>query len=111
MRQAMNDGGPAPEVPSPNQPLAGLVVVEIGHSVAAPFAGHVLGDLGATLVKIENPKGGDDTRSWGPCRSSRDGKASGRGSSQELGRGTTSRGRPLASRWARSSHGPTGECQ
>ncbi len=51
---------------SPNQPLAGLVVVEIGHSVAAPFAGHVLGDLGATLVKVENPKGGDDTRSWGP---------------------------------------------
>lgn len=47
-------------------PLAGLVVVEIGHSVAAPFAGHVLGDLGATLVKVENPEHGDDTRTWGP---------------------------------------------
>jgi hypothetical protein len=49
-----------------SQPLSGLVVVEIGHSVAAPFAGHVLGDLGATVIKIENPDGGDDTRSWGP---------------------------------------------
>jgi len=47
-------------------PLAGLVVVEIGHSVAAPFAGHVLGDLGATLLKVENPGHGDDTRTWGP---------------------------------------------
>jgi len=49
-----------------SQPLAGLVVIELGHSVAAPFAGHVLGDLGATVLKIENPDGGDDTRSWGP---------------------------------------------
>ena len=50
----------------PCLPLAGLVVVELGHSVAAPFAGHVLGDLGATVLKIENPEGGDDTRTWGP---------------------------------------------
>jgi crotonobetainyl-CoA:carnitine CoA-transferase CaiB-like acyl-CoA transferase len=49
-----------------SQPLAGLVVIELGHSVAAPFAGHVLGDLGATVLKVENPDGGDDTRSWGP---------------------------------------------
>lgn len=49
-----------------SQPLAGLVVVEIGHSVAAPFAGHVLGDLGAMVLKVENPEGGDDTRAWGP---------------------------------------------
>ena len=49
-----------------SQPLAGLVVVEIGHSVAAPFAGHVFGDLGATVLKVENPEHGDDTRSWGP---------------------------------------------
>jgi crotonobetainyl-CoA:carnitine CoA-transferase CaiB-like acyl-CoA transferase len=47
-------------------PLAGIVVVEIGHSVAAPFAGQVLGDLGATVVKVENPEGGDDARKWGP---------------------------------------------
>ena len=50
----------------PNRPLDGIVVVEIGHSVAAPFAGHVLGDLGATVIKVENPEGGDDARKWGP---------------------------------------------
>ena len=49
-----------------NMPLAGLTIVEMGHSVAAPFAGVALADLGATLVKIENPKHGDDTRTWGP---------------------------------------------
>jgi crotonobetainyl-CoA:carnitine CoA-transferase CaiB-like acyl-CoA transferase len=47
------------------RPLAGIVVVELGHSVAAPCAGLVLGDLGADVVKIEKP-GGDDARKWGP---------------------------------------------
>jgi crotonobetainyl-CoA:carnitine CoA-transferase CaiB-like acyl-CoA transferase len=47
-------------------PLAGIVVVEIGHSVAAPYAGQVLGDLGATVIKVENPQAGDDARNWGP---------------------------------------------
>ncbi len=46
-------------------PLAGIVVVELGHSVAAPFAGQVLGDLGAEVIKIEKPAG-DDARHWGP---------------------------------------------
>lgn len=50
----------------PAQPLAGLTVVELGHSLAAPYGGQILGDLGARVVKIENPKGGDDARSWGP---------------------------------------------
>lgn len=49
-----------------NLPLSGITVVEIGHSVAAPFAGQVLGDLGARVVKVENPQGGDDARAWGP---------------------------------------------
>lgn len=48
-----------------DQPLAGIVVVELGHSVAAPFAGQILGDLGAEVIKIEKP-GGDDARQWGP---------------------------------------------
>ncbi|HUB95542.1 MAG TPA: CoA transferase [Stellaceae bacterium] len=48
------------------RPLDGIVVVELGTSVAAPFAGHVFGDLGAKVVKVENPNGGDDARSWGP---------------------------------------------
>ena len=47
-------------------PLTGLVAVEIGTSVAAPFAGQILADLGAEVVKIENPQGGDDARNWGP---------------------------------------------
>lgn len=47
-------------------PLENLVVVELGHSVAAPVAGLILAELGATVVKIENPQGGDDARNWGP---------------------------------------------
>ncbi|WP_213763693.1 CoA transferase [Caballeronia sp. dw_19] len=47
-------------------PLAGITLVEMGHSVAAPFAGQIFGDLGARVVKVENPAGGDDARSWGP---------------------------------------------
>ena len=46
-------------------PLAGLVVVELGHSVAAPFGGQILGDLGADVIKIEKADG-DDARKWGP---------------------------------------------
>jgi crotonobetainyl-CoA:carnitine CoA-transferase CaiB-like acyl-CoA transferase len=46
-------------------PLAGIVVVELGHSIAAPACGQILGDLGAEVVKIEKPKG-DDARAWGP---------------------------------------------
>lgn len=47
-------------------PLEGITVVELGHSVAAPFAGQILGDLGARVIKIENPDRGDDARNWGP---------------------------------------------
>ena len=50
---------------SAGAPLHGIVVVELGHSVAAPCAGQILGDLGAEVVKIEKP-GGDDARNWGP---------------------------------------------
>jgi crotonobetainyl-CoA:carnitine CoA-transferase CaiB-like acyl-CoA transferase len=48
------------------KPLAGLVVIEIGHSIAAPFAGLILSELGAEVLKVENPKGGDHARGWGP---------------------------------------------
>lgn len=51
-------------VPS-SLPLAGHVVIELGHSVAAPFAGQILADLGAEVIKIEKPAG-DDARHWGP---------------------------------------------
>ncbi len=48
-----------------NLPLKGRVVVELGHSVAAPAAGQILADLGADVVKIEKAEG-DDARKWGP---------------------------------------------
>ncbi len=47
-------------------PLQGTVVVEIGHSVAAPFAGLVFGQLGAEVIKVEHPQDGDHARGWGP---------------------------------------------
>ena len=53
-------------MPNDAQPLAGLTVVEFSTSVAAPFAGQILADLGARVLKIENPDGGDDARRWGP---------------------------------------------
>lgn len=46
-------------------PLTGLVVIELGHSVAAPFAGQILADLGAEVIKVEKTEG-DDARHWGP---------------------------------------------
>lgn len=46
-------------------PLAGFTVIELGHSVAAPFAGQILADLGAEVIKIEKAAG-DDARHWGP---------------------------------------------
>jgi crotonobetainyl-CoA:carnitine CoA-transferase CaiB-like acyl-CoA transferase len=49
-----------------HKPLAGITVVELGTSVAAPFAGLILADLGACVIKVENPNGGDYARDWGP---------------------------------------------
>ncbi|MBA4356063.1 MAG: CoA transferase, partial [Novosphingobium sp.] len=46
-------------------PLAGLKVVEFARILAGPWAGQILADLGADVVKIESPAG-DDTRRWGP---------------------------------------------
>ncbi|HEU4961934.1 MAG TPA: CaiB/BaiF CoA-transferase family protein [Sphingomonas sp.] len=46
-------------------PLTGLKVVELARILAGPWAGQVLADLGAEVVKVESPEG-DDTRRWGP---------------------------------------------
>jgi crotonobetainyl-CoA:carnitine CoA-transferase CaiB-like acyl-CoA transferase len=46
-------------------PLSGVTVVELGHSVAAPYACEILGDLGADVIKIEKADG-DDARNWAP---------------------------------------------
>ena len=56
-------------IPSSNRPagpLAGLVVVDLTRALAGPHAAMMLGDLGADVIKVENPQGGDDTRGWGP---------------------------------------------
>jgi crotonobetainyl-CoA:carnitine CoA-transferase CaiB-like acyl-CoA transferase len=47
-------------------PLAGLRVLELARILAGPWAGQILADLGADVVKVERSKTGDDTRAWGP---------------------------------------------
>ena len=47
-------------------PLHGVRVIELARILAGPWAGQILADLGADVIKVENPEGGDDTRKWGP---------------------------------------------
>lgn len=61
-----------PPIPQPTDcimskpPLHGIRVVELARILAGPWAGQLLADLGADVIKVENPDGGDDTRKWGP---------------------------------------------
>ncbi|MDP9429188.1 MAG: CoA transferase, partial [Actinomycetota bacterium] len=47
-------------------PLDGVLVVDLTRALAGPHAGMMLGDLGARVIKVENPGTGDDSRGWGP---------------------------------------------
>ena len=47
-------------------PLEGIRVIDLTRILAGPYCAMMLGDMGAEIIKIENPDGGDDTRSWGP---------------------------------------------
>jgi formyl-CoA transferase len=47
-------------------PLEGIKVIEIGQALAGPLAGVILADMGADVIKVEKPDGGDDARLWGP---------------------------------------------
>jgi crotonobetainyl-CoA:carnitine CoA-transferase CaiB-like acyl-CoA transferase len=47
-------------------PLDGLRVLDLSRALAGPYAAMLLADLGADVIKIENPDGGDESRSWGP---------------------------------------------
>lgn len=47
-------------------PLSGLTVLDLTRALAGPHAAMMLADLGARVIKVESPAGGDETRSWGP---------------------------------------------
>jgi len=47
-------------------PLEGILVADFSRVLAGPLAAMLLGDLGADVIKVERPDGGDDTRAWGP---------------------------------------------
>ncbi len=47
-------------------PLQGVVVLDLSRILAGPWATQVLADFGAEVIKVEHPRGGDDTRKWGP---------------------------------------------
>ena len=51
--------------PTNEGPLKGLRVIEMGTLIAGPFCGQILGDFGADVIKIEDPKVGDPMRQWG----------------------------------------------
>jgi len=54
-----------PSAAQPAGPLADLKVVEMGSLIAGPFCGQILGDFGAEVIKIEDPRAGDPMRKWG----------------------------------------------
>jgi crotonobetainyl-CoA:carnitine CoA-transferase CaiB-like acyl-CoA transferase len=54
-----------PAAPAPG-PLAGLLVADLTRALAGPYCTMMLADLGARVIKVETPDGGDDTRGWGP---------------------------------------------
>src|SRR5512141_1247772 len=47
-------------------PLAHLTVLDLSRVLAGPWCTQLLADLGATVIKVEKPGSGDDTRGWGP---------------------------------------------
>lgn len=55
------------------RPLAGIRVLELGQIAAGPFAGSLLADLGADVVKVERPDGGDGLRQWPPLTANAEG--------------------------------------
>ena len=51
---------------SKSQALSGMKVLDCSQILAGPFCTMMLADMGAEVIKIEKPNGGDDTRGWGP---------------------------------------------
>src|ERR1700761_8509009 len=61
---ATNDATHATRTTHAGGPLAGVKVLELGTLIAGPFAARFLGEFGADVIKIEDPKGGDPLRKW-----------------------------------------------
>ena len=64
---AIDDNNAAESADGPVGMLNGVRVIEIGQVLSAPFAAMILADLGAEVIKIEKPEGGDDARRMGPA--------------------------------------------
>jgi len=56
----------AAESTAPRSALDGILVADVTQALSGPYLGMMLGDLGADVVKIERPDGGDQSRGWGP---------------------------------------------
>src|SRR5580692_8659509 len=55
-----------PSEPQEPLPLAGLRVIDVGTRISAPFCAGLLGEMGAEVIKVEDPRGGDFMRTIGP---------------------------------------------
>ena len=57
---------PPAATPDDSRPLSGLLVLDLTRVLAGPYCTRLLADMGARVIKIEQPRRGDDTRAWGP---------------------------------------------